>query len=104
MGYPKFTDFKDPEDISDFTVSFGQAMSDDDAISSIDRVLFAAVEPLSPAPGTDLVLEGKIHSGHIATLWLGGGRDGQQYEVGVLVRTLDGRSLQRRMLLSVKLL
>ncbi len=103
MAIPRFPDPKDPEDISDFTVDFSEAMSPGDVISAVSDVSISPSNALAVTDNgaPDISCVARLYSGQVATLWISGGKPGWRYEVGVLVSTAGGRTLRRRALLFV---
>lgn len=106
MAVPKFEQAKDPDDLSDWTFLFTEAMSADDTIQGIDAVSILPIDPgdVPPADGADLVSVTTMFGTQDATVWLKGGRPGWRYEVAVLLHTNGGRTLRRRATVMVKAL
>ena len=106
MSIPKFPDPKDPDDITDFSLSFAEAMPPDDVIQSVEAVTIvpnnSGPAPASAAP--DVSVASTLFSGQVATLWLAGGKNEWRYEISVLLTTAGGRTLRRRALLNVRVL
>ncbi len=90
---------KDPGDILDYILDIGPAIvgNDGDGISTLD------VTTSPSAPG-DLVLQSMTTDGSRVILWLSGGQAGTIYTITFLITTINGRSLQRSVLLPVLLL
>lgn len=90
---------KDPGDILDYILDIGPAIvgNDGDGIATVE-VSFA---PSSPG---DLELQGTTADGSRIVLWLSGGQAGTVYTITFHITTINGRSLQRSVLLPVLLL
>jgi hypothetical protein len=90
---------KDPGDVLDYILDIGPAIvgNDGDAIATV------AVS-LSPSKPGDLELQSTTADGSRIVLWLLGGQAGTVYTITFLVTTVNGRSLQRSVLLPVLLL
>ncbi len=90
---------KDPVDVLDyeFDVSAALVGNRGDAIATID----VAISPSLPG---DLVLNSVAADGAVAVLWLSGGQAGVNYAVSITLGTLDGRTLNRVVLLPVQAL
>jgi len=90
---------KDPGDILDYILDIGPAIvgNDGDGISTLD------VTTSPSAPG-DLVLQSMTTDGSRVILWLSAGQAGTTYTITFLINTINGRSLQRSVLLPVLLL
>jgi hypothetical protein len=90
---------KDPGDILDYILDIGPAIvgNDGDGISTLD------VTTSPSAPG-DLVLQSMTTDGSRVILWLSAGQAGTIYTITFLITTINGRSLQRSVLLPVLLL
>jgi hypothetical protein len=87
---------KDPADVLDYTVDIEPALvgNDGDGIATLD----ASVLPADPG---DLVLQSMTADGTRAILWFSGGQSGTTYTVTFVITTLNGRSVQRTILLPV---
>jgi len=87
---------KDPSDVLDYQFDIGPAIvgNDSDFISTID----VTISPGSPG---DLAADGISADGTRAVMWLSGGQSGTVYTVTVLITTVNGRTLQRSILLPV---
>jgi hypothetical protein len=90
---------KDPGDILDYILDIGPAIvgNDGDGIATVE-VSFA---PSNPG---DLELQSTTADGSRIVLWLSGGQAGTVYTITFLITTINGRSLQRSVLLPVLLL
>src|ERR1700754_4402189 len=90
---------KDPGDILDYILDIGPAIvgNDGDGIATVE-VSFA---PSNPG---DLDLQSTTADGSRIVLWLSGGQAGTTYTITFLITTINGRSLQRSVLLPVLLL
>jgi hypothetical protein len=87
---------KDPADILDYQFDISPALmgNDGDAILTLD----ASVSPANPG---DLVINGMTADGALAVFWLSSGQAGTIYTVTILIGTVNGRSIQRSILLPV---
>jgi hypothetical protein len=87
---------KDPNDILDYQLNISPALigNEGDAIATLD----VAIYPDNPG---DLTLSQVQADGHSAVLWLSGGQAGTVYTITVLISTINGRALQRSILLPV---
>ncbi len=90
---------KDPGDVLDYILDIGPAIvgNDGDAIATV-AVSFAPSDP------GDLESQGTSADGSRIVLWLSGGQAGTVYTITFLITTVNGRSLQRSVLLPVLLL
>jgi hypothetical protein len=90
---------KDPGDILDYILDIGPAIigNDGDGIATLD-VSF------SPSNPGDIVVQSKTTDGSRVILWLAGGQSGTLYTITINISTINGRSLQRTVLLPVLLL
>jgi hypothetical protein len=90
---------KDPGDILDYILDIGPAIigNDGDGIAAVN-VNFA------PANPGDLELQSTTADGSHIILWLAGGQAGTVYTITFMINTINGRSLQRSVLLPVLLL
>ena len=84
---------KDPNDILDYQLNISPALiaNEGDAIATLD----VAIYPDNPG---DLTLSQVQADGHSAVLWLSGGT---VYTITILISTINGRALQRSILLPV---
>ncbi len=103
MSIPKLPMPKDPDDVTDFTVSFAEALPSDDVVIAVEPVIIEVANLAEPPPSSapDLACASVLWSGQLVTLWLSGGRDQWRYQIGVIVHTQGGRKLHRRALLQV---
>lgn len=87
---------KDPSDVLDYRFNISPALigNEGDSISTLDVFI------LPDNPG-DLVLNEVQADGANAVLWLSAGQAGTVYTVTVLISTINGRTLQRSILLPV---
>jgi hypothetical protein len=87
---------KDPNDILDYQLNISPALiaNEGDAIATLD----VAIYPDNPG---DLTLSQVQADGHSAVLWLSGGQAGTVYTITILISTINGRALQRSILLPV---
>ena len=87
---------KDPADILDyeFDISPGVTGNLADGIGAID----VAISPNAPG---DLALNSVVVDGTTAILWLAQGQAGTVYTVTIAISTVNGRTLQRSVLLPV---
>lgn len=87
---------KDPGDVLDYILDIGPAIigNDGDGISSLD----VSVTPSNPG---DLTIQKTTADGSRVILWLSGGQAGTIYTVTFAITTVNGRSLQRSVLLPV---
>ncbi len=90
---------KDPGDVLDYILDIAPAITgnDGDGIATLDVTL------LPSNPG-DLVVQSSTTDGSRIILWLSGGQAGIVYTVSFNISTINGRSLQRSVLLPVLLL
>jgi hypothetical protein len=90
---------KDPGDILDYILDIGPAIvgNDSDGIATLD-VSF------SPSNPGDIVVQSKTTDGSRIILWLAEGQSGTLYTITINISTINGRSLQRTVLLPVLLL
>jgi hypothetical protein len=90
---------KDPGDILDYILDIGPAIvgNDGDSIATLD----VSSSPSSPG---DLVLKSSTTDGSRIILWLSAGQAGTVYTLTFAISTVNGRSLQRSVLLPVLLL
>jgi hypothetical protein len=87
---------KDPGDVLDYILDIGPAIVGNDG----DGIATAAVS-FSPSNPGDLQLQTTSADGSRVVLWLSGGQAGTTYTVTFLITTINGRSLQRSVLLPV---
>jgi hypothetical protein len=87
---------KDPADVLDFQFDISPALigNDGDAIETLD----VAIEPANPG---DLTLDSATADGAVAVLWLSGGQPGTIYMVNLIITTVNGRTINRSILLPV---
>src|ERR1700733_12810125 len=90
---------KDPGDILDYILDIGPAIVGNDG----DGIATAAVSFAPSNPG-DLELQSTKADGSRIILWLSGGQAGTVYTITFMITTINGRSLQRSVLLPVLLL
>jgi hypothetical protein len=90
---------KDPTDILDYQFDISPAVvgNDGDAIATLD----VTIKPANPG---DLTLNNATADGTVAVLWLSGGQTGTVYTVTLVITTVNGRTIQRSILLPVVLL
>lgn len=87
---------KDPADVLDYQFDISAALvgNDGDGIATLD----VSIGPNAPG---DLTLNAVSADGASAVLWLSAGQAGTVYTVTLSITTLNGRSLQRTILLPV---
>ena len=90
---------KDPGDILDYILDIGPAIVGNDG----DGIATAAVS-FSPSNPGDLELQSISADGSRIILWLSGGQASTVYTITFAITTINGRSLQRSVLLPVLLL
>lgn len=90
---------KDPNDVLDykFDISSGLLGNEGDFIAALD----VSISPSNPG---DLVLNEAMADGPSAVLWLSEGQAGIVYTITVIISTVNGRTIQRSILLPVLLL
>ena len=90
---------KDPGDILDYILDIGPAIvgNDGDGIATLNVTM-------APSNPGDLVLQSTTADGSRIILWLSGGQAGTIYTISFAITTINGRSLQRSVLLPVLLL
>src|ERR1700761_6097074 len=90
---------KDPGDILDYILDISPAIigNDGDAIATLD----VTVAPANPG---DLVGQSTTTDGSRVVLWLAEGQAGTVYTITVSISTVNGRSLERSVLLPVLML
>ncbi|MEO9191535.1 MAG: hypothetical protein ABI224_16260 [Acetobacteraceae bacterium] len=86
-------------DVLDYEFDISPALTgnDGDAISTLD----VSISPDGPG---DLVLASAVADGSVAVLWLSGGQPSTIYTVTIGIGTINGRTIQRSVLLPVLLL
>jgi hypothetical protein len=87
---------KDPTDVLDYQFDISPAVvgNDGDTIASLD----ITIEPNNPG---DIALNSATVDGNVAVLWLSGGQPGTVYVVTLVITTVNGRTIQRSVLLPV---
>ena len=87
---------KDPADILDYQLDISPAFvgNDGDSIETID----AAISPSNPG---DLTLNAATADGGRAVFWFAQGQAGTTYTITVAISTVNGRTVQRSILLPV---
>jgi hypothetical protein len=90
---------KDPGDILDYILDIGPAIVGNDG----DSIATLSVN-LSPSSPGDLVLQSTTADGSRIIIWLSEGQAGTIYTITFGITTINGRSLQRSVLLPVLLL
>lgn len=87
---------KDPGDVLDYQLDIGSALigNDGDAIATLD----VAVSPSNPG---DLVVGNSEVDGPRVVLWISGGQVNTIYTITINITTMNGRALQRSVLLPV---
>jgi hypothetical protein len=87
---------KDPTDVLDYQFDISPAVlgNDGDMIATLD----VTIEPNNPG---DLTLKSAEADGNVAVLWLTGGQAGTVYLIGIVITTVNGRTIQRSILLPV---
>ena len=87
---------KDPADVLDYQFDISPALvgNDGDAIATLD----VTIEPANPG---DLVLNSATTDGALAIVWLSGGQPGTIYTVNLVITTVNGRTINRTILLPV---
>jgi hypothetical protein len=90
---------KDPGDVLDYILDIGPAIvgNDGDGIATLS----VSVAPFNPG---DLVVQNTTADGSRIILWLSEGQAGTVYTITFGITTINGRSLQRSVLLPVLLL
>jgi hypothetical protein len=87
---------KDPGDILDYILDISPAIVGNDG----DGIATAAIS-LTPSRPGDLELQSTTADGSRIILWLSGGQAGTVYTITFVITTINGRSLQRSVLLPV---
>jgi hypothetical protein len=87
---------KDPTDVLDYQFDISPAVvgNDGDTIATLD----VTIEPNNPG---DIVLNSATVDGNVAVLWLSGGQAGTVYMLTLVITTVNGRTIQRSILLPV---
>ncbi len=87
---------KDPADVLDYQFDISPALvgNDGDAIATLD----VTIEPANPG---DLVLNSATTDGALAIVWLSRGQPGTLYTVSLVITTVNGRTINRTILLPV---
>lgn len=87
---------KDPCDVLDYIVEFSPAVigNDADSIATLD----VSITPSAPG---DLTMNSASADGTRAVLWFAQGQPGTVYVVTVAIGTMNGRAIQRSVLLPV---
>jgi hypothetical protein len=87
---------KDPMDVLDYKFDITRAVAGNsgDSIATID----ATIEPNNPG---DLTMNSATADGTVAVLWLADGQTGTIYTVTLIITTVNGRTIQRSILLPV---
>jgi hypothetical protein len=90
---------KDPGDVLDYLLDIGPAIvgNDGDGIATLDLTL-------APSNPGDLSVQSMTTDGCRVVLWLSEGQAGTIYTITFTITTINGRSLQRSVLLPVLLL
>jgi hypothetical protein len=90
---------KDPGDVLDYLLDIAPAVvgNDGDGIATLDVTL-------APSNPGDLTLQSMTTDGSRVILWLSEGQAGTVYTITFAITTINGRSLQRSVLLPVLLL
>ena len=90
---------KDPSDVLDYQLNISPALigNGGNSIATLD----ISISPDNPG---DLTLNAAQADGPSAVLWLSGGQAGTVYTITVAISTINGRALQRSILLPVLLL
>jgi hypothetical protein len=87
---------KDPGDILDYILDIGPAIVGNDG----DGIATVAVS-FSPSNPGDIVLQSTTADGSRIILWLAGGQAGITYTLTFAITTVNGRSLQRSVIIPV---
>ena len=87
---------KDPIDVLDYQLDISPALvgNDGDAIATLD----VSIEPANPG---DLTLNSATTDGTVVVLWLSRGQPGTIYLVNLVITTINGRTINRSILLPV---
>jgi hypothetical protein len=90
---------KDPGDVLDYILDIGPAIVGNDG----DGIATLSVS-LSPSNAGDLVVQSTTADGSRVVLWLAEGQAGTIYTITFCITTVNGRALQRSVLLPVLML
>jgi hypothetical protein len=90
---------KDPADVLDYILDIGPAIVGNDG----DGIATLSVSVVPNNPG-GLVVQSTTADGSCIVLWLSGGQTGVIYTITFRITTINGRALQRSILLPVLLL
>jgi hypothetical protein len=87
---------KDPVDVLDYQFDISPALvgNDGDTIATLD----VSIEPANPG---DLTLNSATTDGTVVVLWLSGGQPRTIYLVNLMITTINGRTINRSILLPV---
>jgi hypothetical protein len=87
---------KDPGDVLDYQFDISPALvgNDGDGIATLD----VTIDPSGPG---DLTLDRATTDGPIAVLWLSAGQHGTVYTINLVISTMNGRTINRAILLPV---
>jgi hypothetical protein len=87
---------KDPTDVLDYQFDITPAIigNDGDGIATLD----VTIQPNNPG---DLTMNSATADGTVAVLWLAGGQAGIVYTITIVITTLNGRTINRSILLPV---
>jgi len=87
---------KDPGDVLDYEVDISPALvgNDGDSIATLDV-------SVSPSNAGDLSVSSMTADGRRCVFWLTAGQSGTTYTITIIVATMNGRTLQRSVLLPV---
>lgn len=87
---------KDPTDVLDYQFDITPAVigNDGDGIATLD----VTIQPNNPG---DLTMNSTTADGTVAVFWLGGGQAGTVYTITIVITTLNGRTINRSILLPV---
>ncbi|WP_428486736.1 hypothetical protein [Rhodopila sp.] len=90
---------KDPGDVLDYIFDIAPAIvgNDGDGIATLDV-------SLAPSAPGDLMLQSMTADGSRVIIWLSEGQAGTIYTVTFMIKTINGRSIQRSVLLPVLML
>lgn len=90
---------KDPNDVLDykFNIAPGLLGNEGDSIATLD----VSTSPNNPG---DLIVNEAMADGPSAVLWLSEGQAGVVYTITIIISTINGRTIQRSILLPVLLL
>lgn len=90
MGYAKWTAAKDPDDILDYSINWGDWLGSD-TISAVDWIV---------PPG--MTMQSSEFTTTVTTIWVSGGVDGVTYSIVCRITTAAGRQVDRTVNLKVK--